>query len=124
MPITGNLATNPSLNAKINEVKGEIPNITNLATKTALNAVENKIPSVSNLVKKTDYNTKINEIEKKITDHNHDKYITTPEFNSLTSGNFTARLKQANLASKELTKYLIDKFGIINAAKCFSLGIF
>ena len=35
--------------------------------------------------KKTDYNTKINEIEKKITDHSHDKYITTPEFNKLTA---------------------------------------
>ena len=31
----------------------------------------------SNLVKKTDYNTKINEIEKQITDHHHEKYITT-----------------------------------------------
>ena len=34
-------------NAKINEVKGEIPSITNLATKTTYNTVENKIPSVS-----------------------------------------------------------------------------
>ena len=33
---------------KITEVKGEMPIITNLPTKTALNAVENKIPSVSN----------------------------------------------------------------------------
>ena len=31
--------------------------------------------------KKTDYKTKVNEIEKKITDHNHDEYITTQEFN-------------------------------------------
>ena len=29
-------------------MKGEMPIITNLPTKTALNAVENKIPSVSN----------------------------------------------------------------------------
>ena len=58
------------------------------------------MPNVRNLVKKTDYNAKINDIEKKITDHNHDKYITTPEFNKLTSENFAARLKQANLASK------------------------
>ena len=50
--------------------------------------------------KKTDYNTKINETEKKITDDNHDKYITTPEFNKLTSENFAARLKQANLVTK------------------------
>ena len=42
--------------------------------------------------KKTDYNTKIDEIEKKITDHGHDKYITTPEFNKLTAENFAARL--------------------------------
>ena len=28
---------------------------------------------------------------------NHDKYITTPEFNKLTAENFTARLKQVNL---------------------------
>ena len=39
-------------NAKINEVKGEIPNVNNLATNTALTAVENKMPNVSNLFKK------------------------------------------------------------------------
>ena len=93
------------VNAKINKVKGEIPSITNLAihnlaTKTALNAVENKIPSVSNFVKKANYSTKINEIEKNITDQHHDKYITTPEFNKLTSKYFAAKLKQANFATK------------------------
>ena len=41
-----------------------------------------KIPDVSSLAKKRNYDTKITEIEKKITDHNHDKYITTPEFNT------------------------------------------
>ena len=59
-------------------MKAEIPSITNLATTTSPTVVENKIPDVSNLVKKIDYNTKIDEIEKKITDHNHDKYIATP----------------------------------------------
>ena len=77
----------------------EIPSITNLATTTAFTAVENKIPNVSNLVKKTDYNTKVNEIEKKTTNQNHGKYITTPEFNKLTAQNFAARLAQANLAT-------------------------
>ena len=33
--------------------------------------------------KKNDYNKKFSEIEKKITDHNYDKYITTPEFDKL-----------------------------------------
>ena len=65
-----------------------------------MTAVENKIPDVSNLVKKADYNTSISEIEKKLTDHNHDKYITTPEFNKLTAETFAARLKQANLVTK------------------------
>ena len=31
--------------------------------------------------KKTDYNTKVTDIEDKLSNHNHDKYITTPEFN-------------------------------------------
>ena len=87
MPNINNVAIKTTLNAKTNEVKSELPRITNLATKTALNAVENKRHSVSNLVKRTDYNTKINKIEKKITDHNHDKYIITPENNTLTSVN-------------------------------------
>ena len=46
-----------------------------------------------------DYNTKITEIEKKLT-HNHDKYITTPEFNTLAASVFNARLAQANLVTK------------------------
>ena len=50
--------------------------------------------------KKTDYNTKINEIEKEITDHNHEKYITTPEFNKLTAEKFAVRAAQANLVTK------------------------
>ena len=50
---------------------------------------------------KTDYNTKTSEIEIKITsDHDHDNYITTQEFNQLKSENFIARLKQAILAIK------------------------
>ena len=35
-----------------NEVKGKIPNITNLSTTGSLTAVENKIPIFSDLVKK------------------------------------------------------------------------
>ena len=101
-PSITNLANNASLNTKINAVKGEIRNSNNLATTTAPIAVEKKTPDVSNLVKKTDYNTKISENENKtITDHDHDKYITTQEFSKLTSEKFPARLKSANLASKK-----------------------
>ena len=77
-----------------------MPTITGLATNSALTAVENKIPNVSNLVTKTGYNTKISEIEKKVNHHNHYKYITTSEFNRLTTENFKARLAQANLITK------------------------
>ena len=51
-------------------------------------------------LKKTDYDIKITKIEKTITDHNHDKYIATLEFNSLAADVFNARLKQADLVTK------------------------
>ena len=52
------------------------------------------------LLRKKNYNAKITEIEKKLTDHNHDKYITTPEFNTLAADVFNARLAQADLVTK------------------------
>ena len=61
------------LNAKITEIEGKIPSITGLATNSALTAVENKIPDVSGLVTKIDYDAKVSNIEKKVSDHNHDK---------------------------------------------------
>ena len=36
----------------------------------------------------------------KLNNHNHDEYITTPEFNKVTSVNFAARLAEVNLESK------------------------
>ena len=53
-----------------------------------------KINDVSNLVKKIDYNTKITEIENKLNNHNHDRYITTLEFNTLAADVFNVRLAQ------------------------------
>ena len=100
IPDTSELIKKTDCNAKITQIDGKIPSISGLATNAALTAVENKIPNISSLVKKTDYNTKITEIEKKLTDHHHGKYVTTPEFNKLTAENFAARLKQANLVTK------------------------
>ena len=42
-----------------------------------------KTADTNDLIKKTDHNTKKNnnEIEKKVTDHDQEKYITTLEFN-------------------------------------------
>ena len=120
MPDTTNLATNACLNTKINAVKGEIPNIYNLATTTAVTAVENRIPNVSNLVKKTDYNTKISETEKNISKHNHDKSITIIKFNKFTEEIFAARLKQANLASKSGTANFVKNTDFDNKLKDFT----
>ena len=85
---------------KLTELENKIPDVSNLATKTASTGGENKIPSVSNLVKKVDYNTKVTEIEKKLSDHNHNIYITTPGFNTLAADVFNAILAQANLIAK------------------------
>ena len=65
-----------------------------------MTTVENKIPSISGLVKKTGYNTKITDIENKLNNHNHDKYVATSEFNTLATNVFNARLAQANLITK------------------------
>ena len=45
-------------------------------------------------------------MKKKLTDHNHDKYIITPEFNALAANVFNARSKQADLVTNT---YFDDK---------------
>ena len=59
-------------------------------------------------LRKTDYKAKISETENKVTaDHDYDKYITTQEFNKLTSESFTAKLRQANLGNKiDITNFV------------------
>ena len=57
-------------------------------------------------LKKIDYNTKFNEIKNKINDHDHGKHITIQEFISLKSEHFAARLKQANLANKNISDFI------------------
>ena len=52
------------------------------------------------LLKKTDYNTKITDIENKLNNHNHDKYIDTSGLNKLAADVFNAGLAQANLIAK------------------------
>ena len=65
-----------------------------------LTAVRNKIPDASSVVKKTNYEQEISELQKKLTDHNRDKYITTRDFNTLAADVSNARLAQANLITK------------------------
>ena len=80
--------------------EGKIPSISGLPTNALLTAVENKILNINSLVKKRDYDVKITEIEKALTDHNHDKFIATSEFNILAADIFHSRLAQANLITK------------------------
>ena len=100
IPDTNGIVKKTDYNTKLTELENEIPDISNLATKTALTTVESKIPDVSTLVKKTNYNTKVTETENKVTNHNHDKYIDTSEFNELAADVFNARIAQANLITK------------------------
>ena len=100
IPDTSGLVKKTDYNTKITKIEGKIPNVRNFVAKTALTTVENKIPDDSSLVKKTDYNKKITEIKKNLNDHNHGKYITTPEFNTLAADVFNARLAEANLVIK------------------------
>ena len=93
-------ATDLVKKTKLTELENKIPDVCGSARKTALTAVENKIPDVSSLVKKANYNTKIIKLVKKLTDHNHEKYITTPEFDTLAASVCNARLAQANLITK------------------------
>ena len=68
-----------------------------------------KNPDLCNLVKRTDHDTNIT------TDYDDNKYIITQEFNKLKAENFTARLAQANLASKSgIANFAKKKIMIIN----------
>ena len=115
IPDTKELVKKLDCNAKIAEIENKIRSISALATNAALTTVEDKIPNIRSLVKKkTDYDTKnatIEKIEKKLTSHDHDKYITTPEFNKLSAEVFDTRLRQADLLTK--TDF-DDKFKSVN----------
>ena len=83
IPDTNGLVKKTYYDVEITDIEGKIPDVSGFATKTTLTSVENKMPDIRSLIKKTDYDTKVTEIENKLNNHNHDKYITTPEFDAL-----------------------------------------
>ena len=97
---------------KLTELEDKIRDVSSLATKTALTTVENKIPDINGLVKKN-YNIKISQIKKNIIDHDHDKYITTSELNSLAANVFNTKLAQANLVTKTNFDTIIENLLIL-----------
>ena len=65
--------------------------------------------------KKLTITQKLIKLKESTTDHDHDKYFSTQEFNNLTSEKFTARLKQVNLESKnDIANFLKRQLLIIN----------
>ena len=95
-----NIATNASLNAKINEAKGEILSSTNLATTAGLTNIENKIPNVNDLAKKANYDGKISEME--------DKCFSTSEYNKFTNNILDTKVTQKKLINEsDLNKKII-----------------
>ena len=72
-----------------------------VSKKTIYDELDKKVNAIQSTdIKQLLYNTRIFEIENKILDHDHGKFITTQEFNKLTADSFAARLAQANLATK------------------------
>ena len=62
-------------NAKIIEVKNEVPSFNNLSTTAALTTGKNEIHNVSKLVKKVDYDAETRDIK--------NEYFTTSDYNKL-----------------------------------------
>ena len=56
-------------------------------------------------------------MENKINDHNHDNFITTPEFNTFTADIFDLRLKRSNLACKSDISNFVNKTDFDNKLK-------
>ena len=59
----------------------------------------------------------------KFNDHNHDKYITSPEFNTMAAEVFNARLARANLIIKtdfdtQLKKKIVTELPQIKQSIC------
>ena len=77
-------------------------------TTTALNTkiieVENKNPNVIDLPRKTYYDAKILEIKR--------KYLTTSDYNRITSNILGAKIKQKELVSKSDTSNLVKDSGL------------
>ena len=70
-------------NSAINDIKGDIPSVTCLATNTALNRFKNKIPGISDLAKKTNYDAKTKDFES--------KYFTSSDYNTFTNSILEAK---------------------------------
>ena len=106
-------------NAKITEIEGKIPSVSDLAINTALTTVENKIANISSLVKKTGITQKL---KRNLLIIIMISIFKTPEFSTLAADVFKARLAQANLVTKQILMQnclvLIEKLPQIKQNTC------
>ena len=98
-------------------VKSEVAKMTEYDELKKVSAVQ--ATDTSDYVKKADYNTKTSEIGKKILDVDHDKYITTQEFDKIKE-NFAARLREAKLATKADISDSVEKTDFVAKLKDFN----
>ena len=112
--VKSDVAEKDLYNAKSKNTEDKTPHITNLATtNTAFNANTNEVKGEKSINTNLDttvvFNDIINEVKGKILNHitNHSKY--SPEFNKSTAENFSAKLKQANLATKDGIADIVEK---------------
>ena len=73
--------------------------MTTTVLNTKITEVENKNPNIIDLARKTYYNAKILEIKR--------KYLTTSDYNKITSNILDAKIKQKELVSKSDTSNLV-----------------
>ena len=73
------------------------------------------------LLKKQIYDTKVTEIENKLNNHNHDKYITTPEFDTLAADDKLSSFNRKITENK--TKHLLVQ-NYLNKLKTFASSYF
>ena len=69
------------------------------------------------LLRKQIITLKLQKLKNKLNNHNHNKYIATPEFNTLAADVFNARLAQANLITKTDFNYSVSSLNSKIVAK-------
>ena len=114
-----NLATDTTLNAKINETKNEIPGINNLAATAALTTIENKVLNVIDLVIKVDYDVKISEMENKyFTATDYDKSASNTLDNTIAFYQWLwFKWKDKNISKKRENKNINNKHRMKSRAR-------
>ena len=104
------LVKKTELNAKVTQIEGKIPDVSNLATNSALIAVENKISNVASLITKTYFDAELKKVSDRVTSNKSKHLLVKNELNKLQkfdSSYFRGKsfLEGNYLAFKPMNKY-------------------